>query len=372
MGRLANHWLPTQARSRQPDEVTVDDIGTEQRTFLTTFGWGRPLPGLAVTTAIALVATLIGRELPLLGAPVAAILVGVGISRFAGGRESLTRGISLSAKFVLQLSVVILGAQLSLRQVASVGLSSLPVMLGTLGACLAAAYYVGRRLGTSTELRTLIGVGTGICGASAIAATSPVIRAKNPDITYAITTIFCFNIVAVLVFPPLGHLLGLSQEQFGMFAGTAINDTSSVVAAATTYGAEAGNHAVVVKLTRTLMIIPICLVLGAIVARRDAQAADSQARKSSAMPRVPWFLVGFLAVAAINSAIAVPVDVHRDLHHVAVFLITIAMAGIGVSTDTKGLLRAGYRPLLLGGILWIVVSVSSLLIQIAGGSVGLG
>jgi len=173
-----------------------------------------------------------------------------------------------ASKSVLQLSVVVLGSQLSLAQIAKVGLESLPVMIGTLVVCLAAAWLIGRWLGITGNLRTLIGVGTGICGASAIAAVTPVIGAIGIDVAYAISTIFLFNIAAVLVFPIVGHLLGLSQHAFGLFAGTAVNDMSSVVATATTYGPAATNFAVVVKLVRTLMIIPISLGLAASTGRR--------------------------------------------------------------------------------------------------------
>lgn len=324
------------------------------------------LPGLAVAVVIAAVATGVGRLLPLLGGPVAGIVIGAALSGLARRRAALTPGIGFASGFVLQLAVVVLGSQLSLHQVADVGVSSLPVMLGTLAACLSAAFLLGRRLGIDADLRTLIGVGTGICGASAIAAVSPVIRARSNTIAYAVSTIFCFNIAAVLLFPPLGHLLHLSQEAFGLFAGTAVNDTSSVVAAATTYGAEAGNHAVVVKLTRTLMIIPICLALSALVARRDGGARPGGGAKR-VLRLVPWFLVGFLLVAATNSVGAIPAAGHVPLQHASVFLITVALSAIGLSTDVAGLRRAGPRPLLLGGGLWVVVAGTSLLLQWAAG-----
>jgi uncharacterized integral membrane protein (TIGR00698 family) len=334
--------------------------------------WRSRLPGLALAVLVAVAATGVGQLLPLLGAPVAGILLGVVLSGPVRRHRSLRPGIALAGGFVLQLAVVVLGSQLSLHEVAAVGLSSLPVMLGTLGACLAAAHVLGRRLGIDGDLRTLIGVGTGICGASAIAAVSPVIKARSATIAYAMPTIFLFNVAAVLLFPPLGHLLGLSQEAFGLFAGTAVNDTSSVVAAASTYGPEAANHAVVVKLTRTLMIIPICLGLSALVARRqggDAHAglAAVETVAGRVLRLVPWFLIGFLLVAGANSVGLVPAVAHAPMQHVSVFLITVALAAIGMSTDIAGLRRAGTRPLLLGGILWVVVTGSSLLLQWAAG-----
>ena len=321
------------------------------------------LPGVALAAAIAVVATGIGHALPLLGAPVAGLILGVALSRVLPARPRLQAGVAFSGRTLLQVAVVLLGSALSLRQVAHVGASSLPVMLGTLAVCLALAYLLGRWLGIGRDLRTLIGVGTGICGASAIAAVSPVIRARSADVAYAISTIFLFNLVAVLAFPPLGHLLGLSQHDFGLFAGTAVNDTSSVVAAASTYGPSATDYAVVVKLTRTLMIIPICLGLAALT--RSGEREASALRRVTRL--VPWFLVGFIVLAALNSLGWVPSCAHGPLRDASVFLITLALAAIGLRTDIAGLRRAGSRPLLLGLLLWLAVAGTSLVLQWAAG-----
>ena len=327
------------------------------------------VPGLAVAVGIAVVATAAGELAPLVGAPVIGIVLGVLVALAVRGRARRAPGVGVAKGLVLQSAVVVLGTQLSLGQVAHVGVGSLPVMLGTLAVCLTAAWVLGRRLGVGADLRTLIGVGTAICGASAIAAVSPVIRAKSDRIAYAVSTIFVFNVAAVLVFPPLGHALGLSQHEFGLFAGTAVNDMSSVVAAASTYGTSAGDYAVVVKLTRTLMIIPICLALAALARRRAARRAGAAQTAAPVSPLrlVPWFLVGFLLAAAANSAGLVPGSAHSALSHVSLFLITVALAGIGLSTDAADLRRSGARPLVLGLLLWITVTTTSLVLQWATG-----
>jgi uncharacterized integral membrane protein (TIGR00698 family) len=330
------------------------------------------IPGLALAVAIAAVATVAGHFAPIVGAPVTGIVIGVVLAMVISPGARLKPGIATASKPVLQLSVVILGSQLSLAEVVKVGVTSLPVMVGTLAICLAAAYLIGRWMGIVGDLRTLIGVGTGICGASAIAAVTPVIGAAGVDVAYAVSTIFLFNVTAVLTFPLLGHLLGLSQHSFGLFAGTAVNDMSSVVAASTTYGAAAANYAVVVKLTRTLLIIPICVGLAFLTGRTARNTADDPAAGSTSpahRPRlrlrrlVPWFLVGFLLVAAANSAGLIPADSHRALSAISVFLITTALSAIGLSTDLPGLRTAGPRPVLLGGVLWVVVTASSLGLQ---------
>jgi uncharacterized membrane protein YadS len=208
-----------------------------------------------------------------------------------------------------------------------------------------------------------------------------VIEAASTDVAYAISTIFLFNIAAVLAFPLIGHALGMSQQSFGLFAGTAVNDTSSVVATATTYGAAATSHAVVVKLVRTLMIIPICLGLATLTARKQRRPAIATAPAAGAdagdpasppparmSPRraaklVPWFLIGFVLVAAVNSGGIIPARAHVPLEHVSVFLVSVALSAIGLSTNVAALRKAGARPLLLGALLWITVATASLGLQ---------
>ena len=355
---------------------------------------GRIAPGLALALAVAAVATVVGEYVPLVGSAVPGAVIGAVIAIAVKPGARLAPGLKWASTFVLQCSVVLLGAQLSIGEAARVGVSSLPVMLGTLAICLGAAWLYGRLLGVPGDLRTLIGVGTGICGGSAIAAVSPVIEAASTDVAYAISTIFLFNIAAVLIFPLLGHALGMSQQSFGLFAGTAVNDTSSVVATATTYGTAATSHAVVVKLVRTLMIIPICLGLAALTARKPAaceprpapqaggagpaiagpappgRASASAARMS---PRrvaklVPWFLIGFVIAAGVNSAGVIPSGAHGPLQHASVFLVAVALSAIGLSTNVAALRKAGHRPLLLGALLWVTVAAASLGLQALSGT----
>ena len=368
------------------------------------------LPGLVAALAVGIVATLVGQHVPLVGTAVPGALIGVLVALALTGvaarqrsavrparrvdaadwQQRLVPGLKLASSRLLQCSVVILGAQLSLGTAIRVGLSSLPVMLGTLAACLAATVVYGRLLGVVGDLRTLIGVGTGICGASAIAAVSPVIEASSTDIAYAVSTIFLFNITAVLVFPVVGHALGMTQHAFGLFAGTAVNDTSSVVATATTYGSSAASYAVVVKLVRTLMIIPICLALSAVTARKKAAVAGPVAAKAGAeagagagagkavtaghlpagrvLRLVPWFLIGFVVMAAANSAHLIPVGWHGRLSELSVFLVAVALSAIGLSTDVAALRRAGAKPVLLGAMLWVTVASASLGLQFLTGT----
>jgi uncharacterized integral membrane protein (TIGR00698 family) len=315
-----------------------------------------PWPGLAVALVIAAGATGLGLLVPVIGGPVFGILLGIVLGTFVPGLRStrLAPGYTLASKKILQLSIVVLGAGLSLSTVVQVGTSSLPVMLGTLAVALGGAYVLGRLLGVRGDTQLLIGVGTGICGASAIAATTAVIGAERSKVAYAIGTIFTFNIAAVLLFGPVGHLLGLSQHAFGLWAGTAINDTSSVVAAAVGYGSEAGGYGIVVKLSRALMLVPIVLVL-AWRRRSGERVAPHKV--------VPVFLVGFLLASLLNTLGLVPASWHAAIGVIGTFLITMALAGIGLGMRPADLRAAGPRPLLLGGLLWLLVASSSLGLQ---------
>lgn len=314
------------------------------------------LPGLLLCGGLGLVAHLLGSQVPVVGGPVLGILLGVLVGRALGTRPPLAPGTAFAAKKVLQAAVVLLGLRLSLGEVARIGWETLPVMLGTLALALVAGSLIGRWLAVPAQTRTLVTVGTGICGASAIATVSAVTGAGGVAVAVSIAVIFTYNALAVVLFPLLGHWLGLSQEGFGLWAGTAINDTSSVVAAATVYGAVATSAAVVVKLSRTLMIIPIAVGHSVARARREGSGAAGVP-----WPRlIPPFLLLFLLATAVNSAGLVPSGWGDPVRHLAAYLTTVALTAIGLSTPVRAVAEAGWRPLALGGILWVVVAVSSL------------
>jgi uncharacterized integral membrane protein (TIGR00698 family) len=339
-----------------------EDASVDQWRRAGLWGWPRGVaPGLAWTCSVALVAWPFAHVVPVLGAPVLAILIGIVVGAARRPSAAAAVGIAFSATRLLQLAIVLLGTGLSLGEVLRVGGRSLPVMLGTLAVALVGAVVFGRMLAVTPRLRTLIGVGTGICGASAIAAVSAIVAASETEIAYAISTIFVFNIVAVVLFPALAHLLDLSQHGFGLWAGTAINDTSSVVAAAYAYGHSAGAQAVVVKLTRTTLIVPIALLLAARRAR--TVRSDSRRRARLTTRLMPWFLVWFVVAAGLETAGLIPLGLRRPLADTALALITVALAGVGLSSDLGRMRRTGVRPLLLGALLWASVACASLLLQ---------
>ena len=348
------------------------------------------VPGLLVVLALAAVAVPLGRLVPVIGGPVFGIVLGVTAAALIPAlHNSWARpGYDFAAKNLLQISIVVLGTGLSLQQVVKVGSSSLPVMLGTLAVALGGAWLFGRLLKVRGDTQILIGVGTAICGGSAIAAATAAIGAKRSSVAYSLATIFTFNVVAVLAFPPLGHLLGLSPEAFGLWAGTAINDTSSVVAAGYAYSQQAGDQALVVKLTRSLMLIPIVLGLVILKSRRPASPTAPGTAATAALgttagatlgtaatkKKLPWrrmiplFLVGFIVAAGLRSAGLVPTAWQSGLSLTGTFLITSALVAIGLSVRPRELREGGIRPVLLGAILWLSVAASSLGLQLLTGS----
>lgn len=322
-------------------------------------------PGLLLALGIGLLALLLGRWAPLIGGPVIGIVLGIVVRNLLSPGARYTPGIAFAGKKVLQWSIIALGFGLSLNQVAKTGLESLSVTLVTMTVAFLAAWLLGRWLGVHDKLKILIGVGTAICGGSAIAAVTPIIRPDDHDTAFAISTIFLFNLVAVLLFPLLGHLMHLSDLGFGLWAGTAINDTSSVVAAGYSFSKTAGDYATIVKLTRATLIIPVCLVLAFVVAAREKRkhAQTGSVGHFSLASIFPWFILWFLVASALRTAGLIPLAIQPAIHTLAEFLIIVALTAIGLSANLRRMADSGTRPILLGLGVWIAVSVSSLLVQ---------
>lgn len=328
------------------------------------------LSGILLCTSIAIPAWFLGKQYPIIGGPVFGILFGMLLAPFLPKLKipSVELGIKYTSKKILQYAIILLGFEMNLFSIIKVGGQSLLVMLFTLTASFLTAYAVGKLLKIDKDTTILIGVGTSICGGSAIAATAPVIEASDDDIAHAISTIFLFNIIAVFIFPWLGRTLGMSDLGFGMWAGTAINDTSSVVAAAASWSLAAGNNtaltfATIVKLTRTLMIVPITLVLAIQTSRQKKRQQSAGVNHNFSFKSVfPWFVLGFIATAIIGTFTGIPA---KPLGQLGKFFIVMAMSAIGLNTHLKKLIKSGVRPLILGLCCWFVVAVVSLIVQTA-------
>ncbi len=317
-------------------------------------------PGISVVLLIAIPAWLIGQSVPVVGGPILGILFGM-MFAFWNRPAALNEGVQYTSKKVLQYAIILLGFEMNLFSVLRVGQQTLLLMVFTLTATFVCAFVVGRLLRTDANTTTLVGVGTAICGGSAIAATAPVIRANDEEVAHSISTIFLFNVIAAFLFPFLGHLLGMSDQTFGLWAGTAINDTSSVVAAGYSFSNAAGDLAVVVKLTRTLMIIPITIVLALVVSGRSTGAGE---RSSYSIIKIfPWFVLGFAAASVVNTFAPLPMGLGGTLAQVGKFMIVMAMVAIGLNTHLVKLAKSGIRPILLGLVCWIALALTSLAVQ---------
>ena len=321
-------------------------------------------PGLILCLILAIPCTLLGKLFPVVGGPVFAIISGMILAAFIRERPVFKNGLTFTSKKVLQYAVILLGFGLNLGQVVRVGIQSLPVIISTIATSLIVSYILCRLLHIPSKISTLVGVGSSICGGSAIAAAAPVINADEEEIAQSISVIFLFNIIAALIFPSIGQLLGLSNEGFALFAGTAVNDTSSVTAAASSWEEITGATGVLasattVKLTRTLAIIPICLVLAVITAKKESTSGD----KVSLKRIFPMFIIWFVAASFITTFLPVPEALTDFLKELSKFFIVMAMAAIGLNTDLIKLIRTGAKPLLLGFCCWIAITVVSLTMQ---------
>ena len=327
--------------------------------------------GVLLCFAIAVPSWFLGELVPAVGAPVFGILFGMILALLIKDRSSVQDGIGFVSKKVLQTAVVFLGFGLNLSVIWETGKQSLPIIVTTIAAALAAAYVLGKVMKIPGRITALVGVGSAICGGSAIAATAPVVKANDEEVAQSISVIFFFNLLAALIFPSFGALLGFSTESgeaFGIFAGTAVNDTSSVTAAASVWdslyglGSETLDKAVIVKLTRTLAIIPITLIL-ALAAARKAKADGENVRLKSVFP---MFILYFIAASVVTTAAVaagVTPDFFAPLKTVSKFLIVAAMCAVGLNTNIVKLIKTGGKPLALGFCCWMIVTAVSLAMQ---------
>ncbi|HEQ9960270.1 YeiH family protein [Streptococcus pyogenes] len=330
----------------------------------------RKLPGLLLCLLLALPAWCLGRLFPIIGAPVFAILLGMLLALFYEHRDKTKEGISFTSKYILQTAVVLLGFGLNLTQVMAVGMQSLPIIISTIATALLVAYGSQKWLRLDVNTATLVGVGSSICGGSAIAATAPVIKAKDDEVAKAISVIFLFNMLAALLFPSLGQLLGLSNEGFAIFAGTAVNDTSSVTATATAWDAihysNTLDGATIVKLTRTLAILPITLGLSLYRAKKEQDIVTKE--NFSLRKSFPRFILFFLLASLITTlmtSLGVSADSFHSLKTLSKFFIVMAMAAIGLNTNLVKLIKTGGQAILLGAICWVAITLVSLAMQLS-------
>lgn len=320
--------------------------------------------GLLLCLAISIPAWFLGKSFPVIGGPVFAILIGMVLTLILKEKEPFTAGINYTSKKILQAAVIFLGFGMNLSQILAGGKQSLPIIISTITTSLIIAFILYKALKLKTNNAILVGVGSSICGGSAIAATAPVIDATDEEVAQSISVIFLFNVLAALIFPTLGAVLGLSNEGFGLFAGTAINDTSSVTAAAAAWDGIHASHtletATIVKMTRTLAIIPITLALSFY---REKKEKKEEGSSFSFKKSFPFFVLFFILASVVTTIFHLPAAVTGPLKELSKFLIVMAMAAIGLNTNIVHLVKTGAKPIFTGFCCWVGISLVSLGMQ---------
>ena len=340
------------------------------------------LPGLYLVVAVAVVARYLHSLIPnpsmarAVSEVFIAVILGLHIRNAIGYSPRFAPGVKFALQRILRVGIILLGLRLSLQDVLATGLSSLLLILASMALALTLAYFGGRLLKIPPRLATLLGVGTAICGNTAIVATAPMIEAPDEDISVAVATITFFGTLAVLLYPVIGYFMGLTDHTFGLWVGTAVNDTSQVVAAGAAFSDKARDIATIVKLTRNTLMVPIMIVIGTVYARSQNRQGAGAAARYSFSKVVPWFVVGFLALTLVRSlgvwlgvlpqnvanpgTLTAAASLLRLVDQVATFAILMALSAIGLGTDAGAVRRTGIKPFALGVVVAATLALFSL------------
>ena len=338
----------------------------------------KTLPGIGISLVIAILALWIESLFPIhiIGASVIAMFIGMVLNCFLKKTDIFNLGATFTSKKILKFAIILLGLSLNINTIFEVGKMSLLVMVFTLLTCFGGGYLIGKALKLNWKLSNLISAGTGICGGSAIAAIAPTIDADNNDVAYAMTATFLFDMAMILLFPIIGRALGMTDMAFGLWAGTAVNDTSSVVATGYAFSESAGDFATMVKLTRTLSIIPTVLVFAFInlnLKRKEAKLNglnESELKAKFSIKKIfPYFIALFVVMSIVASIFSIPSGVLVQTKAASKFLMVAALAAIGLNTSFSNIKKSGIRPMIHGFIISALVVIVALVVEIAMGIV---
>ena len=321
--------------------------------------------GIAVCMAVATLSVMLEKLIPgeLLGSSVIALFMGTIINSFFHP-DWIKPALKFTSKRILKAAIILLGASLSVSTIMSVGKMTFFVMIFTFAMCFGGGCFIRKLFGLNWKLSNLISAGTGICGGSAVAAIAPVIDADDKDIAFALSSTFLFDMVMIALYPIMGKALGMTDIAYGIWAGTSVNDTASVVASGYAFSEAAGDFATMVKLTRTVAIIPTVLVfayIGTRIKRKELQNA-SGGEKVNVFKIIPWFIGGFLVLAVVNSAGLISPEVSGFMKSVSKFLMVTALAAIGLGTSLTDFKKAGFSPMLYGITIDTLVTLTALVV----------
>ena len=344
------------------DAIVVAGAPVARIAKLTRHGVFAAVPGALLTAGVAGLAFAL-RRIPgvaILSPMILATLIGMALHNIFGTPAWAKPGVTFSLKRVLRLGIILLGVQLMASQVVQVGFAGVGVIAATLVATFTFTKWLGRVMGVDAKLAELIGAGTSICGASAVIATNTVTRGSDENVTYAVACVTVFGSLSMLLYPLLPGLLHLSPAAFGLWSGASIHEIAQVVAAAFQDGAHSGEIATVAKLTRVMMLAPVIITLGIIAVRRTAHATGRSASRPA--PPMPWFVLGFIAMVILNSVVTIPVGAKASIALGTTFLLSMALAAMGMETDFRKLRAEGAKPLLLAGAAWLFISIFALVL----------
>ncbi|MER9296646.1 YeiH family protein [Mesorhizobium sp. M0621] len=319
--------------------------------------WNGVVPGIvlvAMITGVAFSARNVS-GFALFSPMILAVVAGMVYSNVLGTPAHAKAGIAFSQRRLLRFAIVLLGFQLTLGQVVSIGAGGIGIVAATLGATFVFTATLGRLIGVDAKLAQLIAAGTSICGASAIVATNIVTDARDEDVTYAVASITLFGTVAMLGFPLMAPMLGLDQHAFGLWAGASIHEVAQVIGAGFQNGTQSGEIATVAKLTRVAMLAPMVVALGLMARRKSSD-------QSAARPPMPWFVAAFVAVVALNSLVTVPAEVKSAMALATTIMLTMGLAAMGLQADISQLRSRGLRPLALAFSAFLFIGCFSLLL----------
>ncbi len=333
----------------------------EKKSFLleNTQSLRNKLPGVALVFIIGVLANSLGKDFPLIGGAVIAIIIGIMVRNFLGIPTVFSEGISYTLKTLLKTAIVLLGFGLSYASIFQLGYEAILLVVVAVLAGILFTFLLAKLFKLSGNIPILVSLGTAICGATAIVTSSPIVRAKEEETAYAINTIFAFNVLAVLFYPLIGQLFSMPDQIFGIWAGVAIHDTSSVVAAGYSYSSNAGDTSVIIKLIRTLMLVPVTLILSIFISMKSNGAAGSKVKISKVFP---IFILFFAGAVAVNTIFSLPTSITSVTDGVAKFLILMVMASVGLGTDFKKIKSVGLRPLFLGLLSSVMMGLLTLTI----------
>lgn len=318
-------------------------------------------PGLVLTAAIAAAGFGV-RQFPGLGlfSPmILSIVLGIIFHNVVGTPARAKLGVLFSLRRILRFAIILLGLQITAQEVVAVGGAGLAVIALTLVGTFLFTTWLGRVLGVDRKLTELIAAGTSICGASAVLATNAVTQAHDEDVAYAVACVTVFGSIAMFLYPLLPAFLHLEPRAYGLWSGASIHEIAQVIGAAFQKGEEAGQFATIAKLARVMLLAPTVIALGVIATRRAAQ--NRQGRHST-IPPLPWFVLGFVALAGVNSVVTIPAEMRSVVVLLTMFLMSMALAAMGLETDIAKLTTKGIRPFMLGLAAFVFIAALSLML----------